>query len=400
MRIVLINPYLGPVPGGIEKELIALANEFVRQGDDVTIVTTPYQFPSGKADATQPQRYSLASGVRILRLRGGPRSRLRDFQPSNAPLFLPGLVGAVRKQRPEAVIFFNIGWPITAAPAILRLRNQSVVLYRTAYHPPDPDRPLGRWRQRVIIRTADLSHRLVSFSYHEKAQLVRDGGIPDHKVVAIYSGADVTQPPADRVAAFRTRHGLEGKCVVGHVARLGRYKGTDKLIRLLPVLRAETGQDVVLLLVGRNLEPDLLGRLAQESGVEEQVRFLGAVSEEELRLAYAASDLFALPSLYESFGLVFLEAWAQGVPVIGCATGGVPELIHHGENGYLLDDAGQMDKLRDYLIRLISNAELRRQMGQKGQARVQAEFTWPQCARRFNGLIQRLQEEQLASCKS
>jgi glycosyltransferase involved in cell wall biosynthesis len=427
MRLVLVNPYLGPVPGGIEKEVIALANEFVRQGDNTAIVTTPYEFPSGEMDPTLPKCYSLTTEVQVLRLQGAFRSHLWDFQSSYAPLIMAGLVRAVRRQRPEAVIFFNIGWPFTIGPAILRLRRQSLVLYRTAYHPPlwrelqrqhegsngqgqaskgtnlvhtDSKRSLGWWRRRMVVKTANLSHQLVAFSHCEKAQLMRDGGISEPRITVIYSGADVTQPPPDQVAGFRTRHGLVGKCLVGHVGRLGRYKGTDTLIQLLPALRAETGRDVVLLLVGRNLEPDFLGSLIQQSGVEEQVKFLGAVSEEELRLAYAASDLFALPSRYESFGLVFLEAWAQGVPVIGCATGGVPELIRHGENGYLLDHAGQVDKLRDYLIRLISNEDLRKQMGQKGQARVQAEFTWPQCARRFKELIQHLQEEQSASCKS
>lgn len=400
LRIVLVDPYLGPVPGGIEKEVIHLATEFTRQEDVMTIVTTPYEFPEGWVDPARAPVYQLEPAMRVIRLKGHLRSRLRGFHPANSPLWLPGLARTVLQFKPDAAIFFNIGWPLTVLPALLALRHKTIVLYRTAYHAHDGSHLLDPLRCRLQLGVTGLSHRLLTYSHFEKAQIIDQGGVPTEKIVPIYPGVEVIHPTQGEIAAFRSIHNLVAKVVVSHVARLSAFKGTDKLIRLLPALRAETGQDVVLLLVGRNLEPDLLASLARESGVEEQVRFLGAVSEEELRLAYAASDLFALPSRYESFGLVFLEAWAQSVPVIGCATGGVPELIRHGENGYLLDHAGQVDKLRDYLIRLISNEDLRKQMGQKGQARVQAEFTWPQCARRFKELIQHLQEEQLASCKS
>jgi len=400
MRIVLVNPYFGPVPGGLEKDVLQLANTLVHQGDVVAIVTTVYEFPAGRVNPSHPPTYELSPEVQIVRLEGRFRSRLRGFCPANPPLWLPGLARAVFQLEPDAVVFYNVGWPLTILPAMLALRRKTIVLYRTAYHAYDDSHRLDPLRRHLQLGVAGLSHRLVTYSHFEKTQIVEQGGVPAEKIVPVYPGVEVMHPIPEEVAAFRSTHDLIGKVVISHVARLSIFKGTDKLIQLLPVLRAETGQDVVLLLVGRNLEPDLLGSLVQECGVEQHVKFLGAVSEEELRLAYTVSDLFALPSQYESFGLVFLEAWAQGVPVIGCATGGVPELIHHGENGYLLEDAGQVAKLQQYAVQLIADENLRRQMGQKGQARVQAEFTWPQCARRFKELIQHLQEEQLALCKS
>jgi glycosyltransferase involved in cell wall biosynthesis len=390
MNIVLINPYLGTVPGGIEQDIVHLASEFARQGDAVTIVTTPYEFPAGRVDPAIPPDYHLDPAVRVVRLEGGFRTRLRGFQPANPPLLLPGLARGVLQSRPDAVVFFNIGWPLTILPALLAIRRHTLVLYQTAYHAPLAPRRLDRWRSRLQLRVAGFSHRLIPHSHHEKQQIMRDGGIPEDKITVVYPGVEVRSLESQEIQAFRARYDLADKVVISHVARLSAFKGTDRLIQVLPEVRGRSGRDVVLLLVGRNLQPEALGRLAGEAKVKAHVRFTGPLSEHDLYLAYAASDVFALPSTYESFGFVFLEAMSQGVPVIGVRTGGVPEVIRDGETGYLLDSQDDQSGLVERLTLLVQNEALRARIGQ--QAREWAgRFSWAAEATAIKTIIQELQ---------
>jgi glycosyltransferase involved in cell wall biosynthesis len=102
---------------------------------------------------------------------------------------------------------------------------------------------------------------------------------------------------------------------------------------------------------------------------------LGFVSEEEKRDLLAAGDVFCLPSCTDSFGIVYLEAWANGVPVVGAQAGGVPAVIADGQDGYLVD-FGDVAALTQALTRLLDLPVLRQEMGRRGQDKVRREMTW------------------------
>ena len=246
MNIVMVCPHLGPVPGGIQKDMLCLARELIGMGDTVAFVTTYNEFPEGRVDLSLPLTYDMPESIPILRLEGRFRSRLRNFHPANSPLWLPGLARAVLQWEPDGVIFYNIGWPLTILPALLALRRRTITLYRTAYHAHDNGHPLDPLRGRLQLRVAGLSHRLLTFSHFEKTQIVEQGGLPAERVTPVYPGIDILHLMPEEVAAFRAAHNLLEKVVVSHVARLSTFKGTDKLIRSLPQVRQRTGQDVVL----------------------------------------------------------------------------------------------------------------------------------------------------------
>ena len=391
MNWVMVNPHFGPVLGGIQKDMLSLAREFMSQGDQVAFVTTYDEFPGGRVDLSQPFTYELPSGIRIVRLEGYFRTHLRHFHPTNPPLWLPGLARAVLQFKPGAVIFFNIGWPLTILPALLTIRRHSTVLYQTAYHAPLERHPLDPWRSRLQLGVTALSHQLIPHSYFEKRQIMRDGGIPEGKITVIYPGVGIWEFTPDEIQNFCFRYDLVGKVVISHVARLGAFKGTGTLIRALPHVRSRTDSDVVLLLVGRNMEKDYLDGLVHELGVLEHVRFTGPLSERDLHLAYAVSHIFALPSQYESFGFVFLEAMAHGVPVIGVRTGGVPEVIRDGETGFILDSWDDIRGLQKALEHLILDQSLRKEMGERARHSVQDRFIWHRAAAEFKELIARIQ---------
>lgn len=117
-----------------------------------------------------------------------------------------------------------------------------------------------------------------------------------------------------------------------------------------------------------------LQRLAQ--GLEDHVEFLGWKSRAEFPKTLASGDVYAFPSIWEEpFSMSLLEAMAVGLPVVATATGGTPELIHDGVNGFLVppDDP---DGLADRLLMLLGNATLRREIGDSGRRLVSERYCW------------------------
>jgi glycosyltransferase involved in cell wall biosynthesis len=388
----MVNPHLGPVLGGIQKDMLCLAREFTLQGDRVAFVTTYDEFPNGRINPEQPPTYQLPPGIPTVRLEGYLRTRLRNFHPANSPLWIPGLTRAVMQFRPDAVIIFNIGWPLTVLPALLTLRRRTIVLYRTAYHAYDDYYRLNPLRGRLQLGVAGLSHRLLSYSHYEKKQIVEQGHIRPELIVPVYPGVEAASPTPADLAAFRSHYRLHHKLVISHVARLSTFKGTDKLIRALPQVRQRTEKDVVLLLVGRNMEKEFLEGLVHERGMEDHVCLTGPLSDQNLQLAYAVSDVFAMPSQYESLGLVFLEAMSHGVPAIGVRTGGVAEVIRHMETGFILDSPDDTVGLTEALVHLVQDEALRKNQGEAAQRWTGQQFTWFRAMETIRSVVRSLEK--------
>jgi glycosyltransferase involved in cell wall biosynthesis len=106
-----------------------------------------------------------------------------------------------------------------------------------------------------------------------------------------------------------------------------------------------------------------------------RVTRLGALTDDQKRDFFAGIDIFALPSRTDSFGLVLLEAWANGKPVVAYRAGGPADLVRHGEDGYLAP-CGAVGVLADHLWHLTQHSQLRQQLGRAGQDRVRKEFVW------------------------
>ena len=103
---------------------------------------------------------------------------------------------------------------------------------------------------------------------------------------------------------------------------------------------------------------------------------------------YRSCSIFAMPSRCETWGDVFLEAMAYGLPCIGSTADAMPEIIRHGETGYVVDN-GDVDALAAYLERLLVDSELRQAMGARGYARAAQNYTWDLVAQRIVPYLRR-----------
>lgn len=252
----------------------------------------------------------------------------------------------------------------------------------------------GRWvlggAAAIIANSRDTADRARRLLHHLQ--------LDDHAVCVIHPGTDPEQfQPGAKEEAWRRRLDLGDAPVVLTVGRLVPRKGMDTVMQALPTL-LEQHPDIVYLIAGTGPDRARLEGLANALRVNPYVRFLGHVAEPELPSLYAAADIFALVSReepngadVEGFGIVFCEAGAAAIPVVGGRSGGVPDAVREGETG-LLVDAASSAAVAAALGRLLDDSALRARLGQGGRRAVEEYYNWERMAREVEGLLGRVVE--------
>jgi len=169
------------------------------------------------------------------------------------------------------------------------------------------------------------------------------------------------------------------------VGYLLKRKGIQHLIYVMPSILKEI-KDVTLRIVGDGPYKGELVRLAKRLSLEDHVIFQGRITREETIKYYHLSDVFVLPAL-STTSSVFLEAQACGRPVIGTTAGFIPELIADGRTGFIVAK-GCVEELRERIVRLLNDEELRLRMGINARRWVEENFDWGKLARRWHDLYE------------
>ncbi len=236
-------------------------------------------------------------------------------------------------------------------------------------------RPVRRWEPLLLRQTVG---RVAIVSLYSQARMIAAFGLPADRFVLFPNAVD---PASNTTAADHAGHPT-----ILSVARLGageREKHIDKLVRALPSLPG-----VRLLVIGDGALRAELHALAASLGVGERVTLPGAVDDRTLARAYAQATVFALPSTKEGFGIVYLEAWARGLPVVGADTGAAAEVIANGVDGVTVDPH-DIPRLAAALRRLIADPALARAMGTAGRAKVARLYSPAAFAENLRALIAR-----------
>jgi len=208
-----------------------------------------------------------------------------------------------------------------------------------------------------------------------RAGFVSNRPLPPARVVTVPNGIEVPAHPADR-NAMRALLGVgPDRPVVGFVGSVSPNKGLLTLVEAVARARVRH-PDLCLVVVGAEDRGDvhtreLAARIAA-LGLGESVRLLGYRTD--AANLCAGFDVQAVPSVAEPFGLVVLEAMAQGVPVLATAAGGIPEIVRDGQEGFLVS-VGAVEALAARLGQLLDDPELARALGRRGRSRVASTFT-------------------------
>jgi glycosyltransferase involved in cell wall biosynthesis len=251
-------------------------------------------------------------------------------------------------------------------------------------------------RHAQSMKRADL---LLAISEHSRQEAIDALQISPARIKTI--GAGVQQwfhegdPSPNERAAMMARFGLKRPFVL-YTSAFEPRKNVEGLIAGYGLLPRDIRDEHQLVLVGRLCEGEQvrLTEAANRHGLyKDEIKSLGYVTDEDLRLLYAQCSVFAFPSLHEGFGLPVLEAMAGGAPVIGSNRTSIPEIIDRED---ALFDPLQPHEIADRIAQVLSNPELRQNLKTWGRQRAQA-FTWNASARKALEGFEALHEERLAA---
>ncbi|WP_028986721.1 N-acetyl-alpha-D-glucosaminyl L-malate synthase BshA [Thermicanus aegyptius] len=172
------------------------------------------------------------------------------------------------------------------------------------------------------------------------------------------------------VSTFKNELAPEGEKILLHMSNFRAVKRVEDVVHIFHRVRQEIPAKLVL--IGEGPEMPHVRRLAREYGIEGEIYYLG--NREDVAELVTLADILLLPSKKESFGLVALEAMACGVPVVGSLAGGIPEVVLHGQTGFLAP-VGDVEKMSEYVVTLLKNPSLWREFSERGIARVKENFT-------------------------
>ena len=231
---------------------------------------------------------------------------------------------------------------------------------------------------RLERRNARRAFRVVVPSEHSRQVAIDTYGLKPENVAVVPLGIDLDVWDALSPSAAPRKN---SRPTILSVARQYPRKNTESLISSMSVVLGAV-PDAHLRIVGGGPMLPILRKQVELLGLEESVVFTGELAtDDEVRREFFKADIFALPSLQEGFGLVFLEAMAAGLPVVAARSAAVPEVVPD-EEAAILVRPGDANALADALTRLLKNENLRKEMGSAGRNRVR-RYNWSEISLEF-----------------
>ncbi len=371
-RTLIVTNDFGPRTGGIESFVLAMAQ---RMPPEQVVVHTARQAGAAEFDA--------ALGFPVI----------RDRSPLMVPI--PSITRhaahLVREYECDQV-WFGAAAPLGLMAPALRAAGAARIIATSHGHEV-------WWSQLPVTR--QLMHRIgvgadcVTYLGEYCRSRIAPALAPAdrERMVHLTPGVDdsVFHPGADG-AGVRARHGLIGRPVIVCVSRMVARKGQDMLVRALPRIR-EHVPGAALLLVCDGPRRRAVERGARRPAVREHEVFAGRRPWIETPAYYAAGDVFCMPTRTrlgglepEALGICYLEAAATGLPVIAGDSGGAPDAVLQGQNGFVVNgrDAEQIARR---CIELLTHQELAQRFGQRGRAWVAERWRWDDLAVRLQRLL-------------
>jgi len=340
-------------------------------------------------------------GVDVRRIRLGRWALLRpESLALYANLALQGVLAGLREPAdvilaarvlPEGAVACAVGAAL-GVPAIVFAHGEEISRLRRDRPLPDRRRLTTAGKRAALWAAYRLADRVIANSHFTRGLLVA-GGVSPARVAVIHPGTDADFfRPLPRDPRLVSQWGLEGKRVILTLGRLRERKGQDMTLRAMPEILRHVG-DAVYVIAGTGPHEPQLRRLAEALGLAERVRFVGEVAPAQMPAVYSLADVFVMANRtltsrdVEGFGIVFLEAAACGVPVVGGRSGGVGDAVADGQTGLLVDGA-RPEQIARAVVRILGDAQLARRLGEAGRRRVCEGLTWRHSAERVAALVE------------
>jgi glycosyltransferase involved in cell wall biosynthesis len=294
---------------------------------------------------------------------------------------------SVWSEAPDVIVYGHILLaPLAFAARVLRPRTRNILVVHGWEVWREPFRRRVPIWEKVALRWG--IDEVISVSRHTMERMTRAYRLPEGRRHTLPNAVDWLAEPAPG-----SRPPRQGRVLLS-VSRLTAgtwHKGCAKVIEALPRV-IERLPEVEYHIVGEGELRPRLEALARELGVAERVVFHGRLDEASLEAMYRRADVFALPSKKEGFGIVYLEAWKHGLPVIAGNQDAGAEVVTHGYNG-LCVNPDSPEEIAGALLELLTNRERAERMGQAGRRTVEEKYTHEHFRSRLRGILRQTAEQ-------
>lgn len=377
MKILMTSS--GGVIRGLNTPEYGLAQELVRLGHDVTVISSTSVMKKHDARAEE-----AVDGIKVKR-----------FSP-----VLPSSLLYMMGNSFDLVHMHHLGYlaPISSYAAVRKkLKDMPAVftihgLFHDPYLVRDVEDPFsGRIKGKIqkgfpyaapwriinwLVHLPLCADRITALTEWEKREAGKLG-IARKKIEVVPNGIILDRFRRRKLDFFENL-GIDGEVLV-FVGQPSRRKGWEYFLRAMPqILKHSPEAQAVFIGYRRNPEVE---RLCSKLGINDSVRFLGFLPEEKKIEALCAADVFVLPTLYEGFGIVFLEAMACGLPIVTTDVAGNSEIVENKKNGLLVKPRNSK-AVADAAVRILSSSALRNRM-KKNSMKKSREYDWKAVAKKY-----------------
>ncbi len=386
-RIAILPSSYPPSLGGVEELTRHLALSLLEAGDQVEVWT-------GHPDDAAPETVEILDGMVVRRLPLPlPATHWSAIRRSavTGTRSLFSLRSAVAAFRPDLLhvqcfgpngVYAHALSRVTGLPLVVTLQGETLMDDTDIFD-------ISRVLRSSLRKSLKSASAVTGCSAFTLADAETRFGLAPGRGRVIPNGVDLgAGPPGNgptsggRANPFDGAGGPDGPYILA-LGRVVEKKGFDLLLAAYAALD-ENGRTADLVIGGQGEALDDLRRTASALGVADRVHFVGRLSRQQVAEAMAGATLFAMPSRLEPFGIVILEAWRSGAPVVATNRGGPPEFVHDGGDGVLVDPF-DTTAFADALGSLLADPERRRRMGDAGRVRVR-EFDWADIAEQYREL--------------
>lgn len=418
-RIAMLSVHTSPLAtlggketGGMNVYVRDLSRELGRRGIAVDVYTR-------SQDPAIPRIQPLGERGRVIQVKAGPETPYnKNRLYHHLDEFVAGVKAQVETDRLEYDLIYSHYW--LSGLAANRLRQVWDIPFGQMFH------TLAEMKNRVAQTPAErepdqrvnyesevmrLADKLIAATPLEKNQMTWLYGAATDKIAIVPPGVDLERfRPLDQGEARRRIGVPPNHLMILFVGRIQPLKGIDTLIRALALVKQRepaVAPNICVSIIGGDPNPDSeleltefarLESLRASLGLGDLVTFLGAKDQDTLVYYYSAAEILVMPSHYESFGMVALEAMACGTPVIASDVGGLSFSIEDGFNGYLVPGRNPQ-AMADKIILLLKHRILRDQLGEQARTWVK-RYSWVNIAEEIlEGFEQMLVDYQTGKLK-
>jgi glycosyltransferase involved in cell wall biosynthesis len=408
MKIGFFIPRYYPVHGGTEEYVQQMAEYCISQSDSVHIhTTTAYDLQSfissGYGQLSSGEKIingicvsrHKVSCIRLRRYWGNLPYRLNLLPQKYKGYVNPAtpVVPSLLKLNQDFDLIHSGPLPydfVNLAAMRLAKKNNIPFVITPSLHlgdlddPDDPIRPY--YTQPYQIDLINRAEGCIVQSNIEKRFLL-EKGISKDKLHLVVQGINCDDLEYYAPEIFRKKHDIPMDAfVIGHLGNLSFEKGSIDLHRTFTRLRKKY-RDIYLVYAGATMNS--WKKYISSCRNDSNFRHMGVINHKTKEEFFSSIDCFCLPSRVEAFGIVFLEAWRYKKPVLGYKTGGVPDVIDNGKNGFVVK-AGNLDELAEKMILLYKSRELAQAMGDEGYRKLGQRYRLADVNRKRYEILQTL----------